>query len=293
MSKINDEELAMIVNNKTYINYLNRLKLIAISLFTWEGLDDIGGDSRFLENVLYDYGKACFIKDDTLGYLTLKVNPHSYYNNYELPTEVEAYSIDYHKDYKLDEIVYIMNNELQMPTVETMELLAYRLYDIDRTIDVNVGAQKSPVLIEGDKQSILTLKNAYMQISGNMPVLFSKKSTDLQSKINAIKTDAPYIVDKLDVHKHEVWNEALTFLGINNANTEKRERLITDEVNSNNELIKYYLNCFYKTRKKACKEINNKFFNGEEKIKITINNDLSKLINIDNNDIIDLGEDDE
>lgn len=291
MKKVKDEELAMIINNRTYDNYYDRLKLIATSLFTWEGLDEIGGNSRFLEQSLFELGKACFIKDEKLGYMTLKANPANYLNNYNLPTEIEAYSINYHKIYKLDEIVYIMNNEMQMPTSSTIELMAYRLYEAQRTIDVNISSQKTPILLEGDTKSILALKNAYMQYSGNMPVLFSKKDFDIGNKVNCVKTDAPFIVDKLELHKHEIMNECLTFLGINNANTDKKERLITDEVNSNNNMIAYCLNTFYKTRKKACDEINKKFFNGKEQVKIVINNDLTSLLNIDKNDIIEGVED--
>lgn len=290
MGKIKDEELAMIINNRTYIDYFNRLKLLAVSLFTWEGLDEIGGNSRFLEQSLFELGKACFIKDDTLGYMTLKANPANYLNNYNLPTEIEAFSINYHKTYKLDDIVYIMNNELQLPTAETIELMAYRLYETERTIDVNLQNQKTPIVFEGDDKSILSLKNAYMKFSGNVPVMFSRKNFDIQSKVNAMKTDTPFLIDKLELHKHEIWNEALTYLGINNANTDKKERLVTDEVNSNNDLIKYYLNCFYKTRKKACDEINNKFFNGKEQIKVTINKNVAELINAGVDGIINMEE---
>lgn len=290
MKKIKEEELAMIINNRTYTDYINRLKLIAVSLFTWEGIDEIGGNSRFLEQSLYELGRACFIKDDKLGYMTLKANPSNYLNNYNLPTKVTAFSTNYNKEYNLDEIVYIMNNELQLPTCETLELMAYRLYETERSIDVNTQNLKTPILFEGDDKSILSLKNAYMKFSGNVPVMFSRKNFDIQSKINCLKTEIPYYIDKLELHKHNIWNEALTYLGINNANTDKKERLVKDEVNSNNDLINFYLNCFYKTRKQACDEINKKFFNGEEKIKITINKDIMKLINNLKNGIINTEE---
>lgn len=276
---------SMTINNMTYINFLDRLKLIATSLFTWEGLDDVGGNSRFLERVLYEEGRACFIQDKDLGYMSLRANPCDKFNVYDLPTEIEANSIGYNKKYKLDEIVYIMNNEMQLPTATTINIMAYRLYETERTIDINLIAQKTPILIEGDSKSILTLKNVYAQYSGNTPFIFGNKQFDISNKLNVLKTDAPYLVDKLEMHKHEIWNDVLTFLGINNANTDKKERLITNEVDSNNQLINYYLNCFYKTRKKACDEINKKFFNGEEKIKIKLNNDVLELLNENKNNM--------
>ena len=281
----------MNVNNMTYADYISRLRLVATSLFTWEGLDEVGGNSRFLEQVLYEDGKACFLKDDEMGYLSLRVNPCDRLNVYRLPIEVMAYSIGYNKKFKFNDVVYIMNNEMQLPTRNTLELIAYRLYETERTIDVNLIAQKTPVLIEGDTKTILTLKNVYQQYSGNTPFIFGCKQFDISNKLNVLKTDAPYLIDKLEIHKHELWNEALTYLGINNANTDKKERLITNEVDSNNQLITFYLNCFYKTRKKACDEINKKFFDGEEKIKIKLNDDVLELLKLNKDDIINVGDD--
>lgn len=296
MSKLNEEKLALIINNRTYTNYLDRLRLVATSLFTWEGLDEKCGvgASRFLEQSLYDNGRACFVQDEKLGFMALKVNPCDKLNVYNLPVKVEAWSIGYNRKFDFDDIVYIMNNELQMPTASTLDLMAYRMFETERTIDTNLIAQKTPVLIEGESKAMLTLKNLYEKYSGNVPFIFGNKEFNLNGKLNVLKTDAPYLVDKLELHKHEIWDEALTFLGINNANTDKKERLITDEVNANNELINFYLNCFYKTRKKACDEINKKFFNGEEVIKIKINNEnlmdyLDIENNIEENEVVDNG----
>ena len=285
MKKMNETDLAMAINNKTYIDYLDRLKLLAVSLFKWKGLDDVAGfgASRFLELSLYENGRACFVKDESKGYLALKVNPMDKLNVYNLPVKVLAWSIGYNKTYAFDDVVYIMNNELELPTANTLSLFAYRLYETERTIDTNLIAQKTPILIEGDTKTILTLKNVYMQYSGNTPFIFGNKQFDISNKLNVLKTDAPYLVDKLELHKHEIWNEALTYLGIDNANTDKKERLITDEVESNNDLISYYLNCFYKTRKQACDLINERY---DLNIEIELNKEITNLLNVSEDDII-------
>lgn len=294
---IKETELSMLNNDATYIDYLNRLRLLATSLFTWENLDKVCGygASRFLEQALFDNGRACFVKDDKVGFMALKVNPSDKLNVYNLPTRVMAWSIGYEKNFDIDDVVYIMNNELQLPTSQTINLIAYRLYETERTIDINLIAQKTPVLIEGDTKTILTLKNVYMQYSGNTPFIFGNKQFDISNKLNVLKTDAPYLIDKLTIHKHELWNEALTYLGIDNANTDKKERLITDEVESNNDLINFYLNCFYKTRKEACDLINEKFLKDSDiKINITLNKEAINLLKQENGDIIndDRGDDD-
>lgn len=280
-----ETDLTMYVNNATYVDYLDRLKLVATSLFTWDGLDDVAGvgASRFLEIALYENGRGVFFKDDELGYLALRVNPNDKFNVYNLPTKVICYSFEYNKEKDFDDVVYIMNNNLQKPTLETLKLFAYRLYEVEATINVNLLAQKTPVLIEGDTKTILTLKNVYMQYSGNTPFIFGNKQYDLSNRLSVLKTDAPYLIDKLTLHKHEIWNEALTFLGVNNANTDKKERLVTDEVNSNNELINYYLNCFYKTRKEACERINEKY---GLNIKIKLNKDVLDLLDTTEEEVI-------
>lgn len=292
MKRINETDLAMMINDRTMIDYQDRLRMLATSLFTWKGLDDVAGTgaSRFLEQALFENGRACFVKDPELGYMALRVNPSDKLNIYQLPTKVEAWSIGYNKQFAFDDIVYIMNNVIQKPTMLSLDLFAYRLYDTERTIDVNLNAQKTPVLIEGDTKTILTLKNVYMQYSGNTPFIFGNKQFDISNKLNVLKTDAPYIIDKLDTHKHQILNDCLTLLGIDNANTDKKERLITNEVESNEDLVNYYLNCWYKTRKQACDEINKKF---KLNIKVVLDEDVIDLIQETENVIIDDGGDDD
>lgn len=292
MSRIKETDLAMMINDDTFINYFNRLKLIAISLFTWRGLDEVAGygASRFMEMNLFDYGKSCFYKDKEKGFMVLRANPDDKYNIYYLPTRIMAWSLGYEKKVDFDDLVYVMNNDLQMPTRETINLMSYRLYETERTIDINLIAHKTPILIEGDTKTILTLKNVYAQYSGNQPFIFGNKQFDISNKLNVLKTDAPYIIGDLEVHKHELWNDTMTFLGINNANTDKKERLITNEVDSNNDLINYYLNCFYKTRKQACDMINEKY--GLD-IKIELNKDVLKLLDENKSDIMNMNRGDD
>ena len=111
----------------------------------------------------------------------------------------------------------------------------------------------------GEEKSILTLKNIYKKYQGNEPVIFGDKNFISDNPIRAISTLAPFIVDKMDIHKQNVWNEALTFLGIKNANTDKRERLITAEVDANDEQINSNLEVMLEARNRACKDINKMF----------------------------------
>jgi hypothetical protein len=274
-------DVAMGANNATFIDYLDRLKLLSTSIFSWKNLDEVAGfgAEQFLEKTLYEYGRACFVNDPKLGKMVLCVNPSDKLNIYKLPTKVQAWSVGYNKEFKFDDVVYIMNNNLQKPTADTIMLIAYRLYETERTIDVNLVSQKTPVLIQGDTKSILSLKQVYEQYSGNTPFIYGNKQFDVSNKLSVMKTDAPYIIDKLTQHKKDLMTEALNFLGIDNFFSDKKERLITAEAEGSEALTNFYLNCFYKTRQEACDLINEKFLSDSDvKIELSVNRkEIAKL----------------
>ena len=161
-----------------------------------------------------------------------------------------------------------------------MELFALRLYEAEQTAMVNIKAQKTPVLLLMDEKQRLTMENIYSQYDGNKPVIFGDKNSLGENVIKAINTQAPFIADKIIDYKKEIWNEALTFLGINNIMVDKKERLITDEANSNNELINLNLQSYLAPREEACRQFNEKFgFTGTDKeISVRVRSDLHNII---------------
>lgn len=179
-----------------------------------------------------------------------------------------------------DECIFVMNNFERIPTISTIGLFALRLYHAERCCDVNINAQRTPVLLLVDEKQRLMLENLYSQYEGNKPFIFGDKYQLDDTLIRSIDTKAPYIVDKLQIYKQQIWNEALTFLGINNLSIEKKERLITDEVNSNNELINLNLQSYLAPRLLACKQFNEKFnFIGTDKeISVKVRSDLHNII---------------
>jgi hypothetical protein len=207
---------------------------------------------------LYTYGRALFIDDPVTGFLNMRCTPSGTLNNYDEPVSYTAYSTIYNREFDRDNCVLIRNNYLERPTDNSIVLFATRLTEAERTIDVNIKAQKTPVLIRCDDKDRLTMKNLYKDYEGNEPFILGGKSLNLEG-LKVLKTDAPFVADKLQNYKHEIWNEALTFLGINNANSDKRERLITDEVNANNEVISINADAMLLTRLEACDLINKRY----------------------------------
>lgn len=255
--KIIEKELT----NLTYLHYYRLLSLLAKSRFKWSGLPN-GIDEKWIEKYLFTEGKCMFYKDATCGFMIAKCNDGGQLNFYDEPTVLRPVATNYNGNsipYENNkECVVIRNNDDEIPTITDIKMYAYRLADISRTIDINISAMKTPVLVTGTKKQMFSLKQVYKQWNGFEPVLFGDNELDSRV-LNVLKTDAPIVFDKLQIEKHAIWNECMTYLGINNANMDKRERLVDDEVQANNEQIELCAEMPLKSRKLACKRINELF----------------------------------
>lgn len=283
---------SLYMNNTTYLDYLNRFRRIALARFEWVNLPT-SMNARWLEMCLFDYGKASLLKDEDLGFINTKCSNNNVINIYGLPSDLDCFSFEYQKWRKLycglneingndpyKEAVLVMNDYDMTPTLSMMGLFAYRLYECDRTCDVNVKAQKHPVMVICDENQRLTMENLYSQYDGNEPFIFGDKNQLDEKNLRAINTNAPIVLKQIDEHKKEIWNEALTYLGINNINVEKKERAVVDEINSNNELVNLNLDVYLKPRQEACRQFNELFgLTGTDKeISVRVNSDLANVI---------------
>lgn len=245
-------------NNATFMQYYNRLTELSISMFEWKNLPPTI-DPRFMELTLFADGQAVFFKDEVLGYLCLQNILGGEFDVYRVPIKRRAYAVNgYQKDLNRDDSVIIFNNYLHTNSMLDVRMFAKRLYNIDRAIDVNANAQKTPILIQCDETQRLTMLNVYKQYQGNEPVIFGDKNLNTNG-VKVLQTNAPYVCDKLYQLKTQIWNEALTYLGISNINVQKKERLITDEVtrNQGGTIASRYSRL--ESRREACKKINDMF----------------------------------
>lgn len=191
------------VNDATYWDYLERLKKIATSMFEWVNLPD-SMDARYLEKCLYYHGTAAMLYDDILGYINTNCASSGQINIYGLPTALNCYSYGYQETRTLytglkysaegnpinengKECILVMNNWERTPTASTLELFALRLYEAERTCDVNIKAQKTPVMLVVDEAQRLTMKNLYNQYDGNEPFIFGDKEALNDGIINTKK----------------------------------------------------------------------------------------------------------
>lgn len=278
---------AILMNNQTYVDYLERMKKVCLSMFEWVNLPD-SCNARFLEMCLYYNGQAALLYDDDYGYINTMAADGGYINIYGLPTEINCYSYRFNQrrglyltdtgGLKGEECILVMNNFERVPTTVTISLFAYRLAEAQRTADTNIKANRTPILITTDQKQYYTLKKMYEEYDGNTPAIFADKNLISPDALKAMKTDAPFLCNDIMQYKREIWNEFLTFMGIQNL-SEKKERLITGEVDSNNELLNLNLQSLLIPRKEACRQFNEKYgLMGSKAIDVRVRSDLYNVV---------------
>ncbi len=273
--------------------YLSRLSELAMSMFDWKNLPD-SVDPRFLEYTLFYEGAVVFFKDEYLevnnsdeGYLALQVALGGNLDIYRVPDMRKAYATNgYQNNLTAKDSVIIWNNMLRMPEYGRMMFYAKKLYEIDRAITINVKGQKFPVAILCDENERLTMKNIYMQYDGNQPFIFGSKDIDLNN-IQVLNTGSPFVADKLQVLKDNIWSEAMTCLGIPNSAMGKKERLVASEAELSMGGTLASRSSRMDMRKKACDEINRMF---GLNISVEYNEDLELDQEKDKSDTEDAGK---
>ena len=276
------------LNNAAYIQYYDRLTELSISMFEWRNLPDTV-DPRFLELTLFANGMAVFFKDED-DYLALQCAISGPLDVYRIPVKRRAYAVNgFNRELDNKNSVIIYNNMLHKNSMLDVRMFARELYNLDRAISVNANAQKTPILIRCTENERLSLENLYMQFDGNKPIIYGDKQLNPNS-LTVLKTDAPYVADKLYTLKTQKWNEALTYLGISNVNITKRERLITDEVtrNQGGTIASRYSRL--ESRRQACKQINLMF--GLD-IQCDYREDYQEIVDAEDSDTINTDERDE
>ena len=256
------KSVAQMANNLTFSYYYYKLTLIARSLFDWENLPN-NMDERWIEKYLFTSGKCIFFKDPTLGFMVAGLAQQGSVNCYGDPTDVYPVAENYvYNGPKLINGVncyVIRNNDLMLPNFPIVRHYSFKLTNIDRAIDTNIEAQKTPILVRCSDREKLSLKNAINQRRDNEPVIWTTDQSNLADMVSTLEINAPPVFKDLQTQKHMILNEVFTDFGINNANMDKKERMVANEVEANNEQVKASEDVMLKAREQACKDINRIF----------------------------------
>ena len=246
------------LNNATYQQYYNRLTELSTVMFEWKNVPDTI-DVRFLELTLFSRGSSVFFFDEELGYLALPVAISGKWNVYNIPKGRRAYASNgYNRTLDDKNSVIIFNNYTHTNSKLDVEMFSRRLYNMDRAIDININAQKTPIMVQCSEQQRAVLLNLYQKYEGNEPFIFGDSNLDW-SGFKVLQTGAPFVAEKIRQEKVQTWNEALTYLGISNTNIVKRERLVSDEVirSQGGTIASRYSRL--EMRRQACDKINKMF----------------------------------
>jgi hypothetical protein len=256
------KSVAQMANNLTFSYYYYKLMLIARALFDWENLPN-NMDERWIEKYLFTSGKCIFFKDPTMGFMVAGLAQQGSINCYGDPTDVYPVAENFiYSGPKLvngENCYVIRNNDLMLPNFPIVRHYAFKLTNIDRAIDTNIEAQKTPIIVRCSDKQRLSLKNAINQRRDNEPVIWTTDQANLSDMVSTLDLNAPAVFKDLQTQKHMILNEVFTDFGINNANMDKRERMVANEVEANNEQVKASEDVLLKVREEACKNINRIF----------------------------------
>lgn len=249
--------LSDLLNDLTFKSLYDKYQLISINAFEWEGLPE-GIEERHIERNLFRHGKAIFFKDPAMSFMCLECQNSGQVNVYGDPLSYVAHGINYHRTYAAEDCVIIENNKLRLPTDPFIMFYVNKMTEAERTMDVNIKACKTPIIFACDDKDVLTFKRIFQQVDGNVPAIFADRGLNLDS-IQSFQTGVKFMGKDLMDYSNSVENKLLTFLGVNNSAVDKKERLITDEANANNQLISEFAELQLEARMRACEAINDMF----------------------------------
>ena len=242
-----------------YMYYIQRLKAIAVSCFQWKDLP-LSVSQRYLEISALRRSFCLFFKDDVLDkFFAMRCILEPPFDNYDIPMNRMAYANNrYRNRLNFTNSVIIYDNYLHEPMWPSLCMFAQQLTNIEITKQINLRAQKTPVLILCDEKQRLTMENLYNKIDCGVPVIFGSKNLDIDG-IKVLNTDAPYLIDKLQEDKINVLHEAFSFMGVGSLEIVKRERYITNEIQASNEGNVAQRANRLKARTEAAEHINDMF----------------------------------
>lgn len=269
---------AMQNSNYKWLMYFDKLMSIALSCYKWEGLPPTV-DERFLELGLFEYGHMVYFNDEILGDLCLNANLIGTFNFYNVPNLRYVYAINGYrrKCYPADSVI-IWNNYLRKPTIGVVRMYVDQLVNLSDTINININAQKTPYMIVTDQNKELSMKNIFNRIVGNEPAIIADKNGLNLDDIKVLKLDAPYLADRMYMLFQNIYNEYLSYLGIENMGLSviKSERLTAAEGIANEGNVESYRNSWLNARQQAADEINRMFGTN---ISVHFNSNLPSMIN--------------
>ena len=265
--RVYEKDIKLTQNGKDNITFyfFNEIMNLFVNRFRYIGLPP-AIEPYFIERVLFFHGLGAFIYDDVAEeYAFMKVNLSGKYDIYNIPQDRWAYANNgYMKEYGKNNSVIMWDSATAFPYYYTATMYAETMANVWRTRDINMFSQRTPVALassDDEKMSYQVLGDEYCNY---VPVIKISDTINIKN-LQAITLGAPYVVDKLEDELTVLWARVLTDLGYESNPSEKRERLISDEVAGNNGHTEGKRNLSLSLRERAI-EACNKLFGWNAKV---------------------------
>ena len=251
---------SQLTNFKTYEMYKRQLLTLAENVFEFKNLPNFI-DVAFLNKVLLRQGSIAFFVDEVMGLLALPYISMGKLDVYSRPVKIQVYGQNgYSKVLNQNEFVIMYDNNGRYPLWLDILQYAERIALDTRTTDINISQQKTPRFWKTSSEKVKSVQDIINNVDGLENTVLSYNNIDLDDT-TLVLAPAPFVADKIDIHKEKDWNEFLRLIGIANMNFQKKERNIKDEVLASQGGTVASRFSRFQPRQNAIDEINKKFEN--------------------------------
>ena len=245
-------------NFATYNMYLRQCLTLAENVFKFKYLSSYI-DVSYLNKTLLRKGSIAFFKDEVLGLLALPYIVIGGLDVYGRPKKIEVIGQNgYRRTLNSDEFVIMYDNNGRYPLYLDICQYAERLALNVRTTDINIAQQKTPRFFKTTQEKEKSIRDLVNNVDGYENTIVTYENMDLD-ETSLVLAPAPYVSDKIDSHKENIWNEFLRLIGISNLSYQKKERNISDEIQAMQGGTIASRFSRFEPRQRAIEEINKKF----------------------------------
>lgn len=245
-------------NFATYNMYLRQLLTLAENVFEFKNLPTYI-DISYLNKQLLRNGSIAFFMDEVLGLLALPYVVVNGLDVYGRPRRIEVLGQNgYRRMLNSDEFVIMYDNNGRYPLYLDICQYAERLALDTRTADINIAQQKTPRVFKTTPEKERSLKDLVNNVDGYENTIITYDNLEID-ETTMILAPAPYVTDKIDLHKQNDYAEFLRLIGISNLSFQKKERNISDEIQAMQGGTIASRFSRFEPRKRAVEEINLKF----------------------------------
>lgn len=236
-----------------------KLMNLAIVRYEWKNLPaEI--EPIFVERSLFYNSIGAFLVDDETGTpCFFNTNLTGNIDIYDFPEIRQMYASNgYWQDYGKENSVIVRDNPTMFPMCIATAMYAERLDNLWKTIDINIFAQRTPVVLASTQETRLSYEILSEKYASYVPIIKVNDTLDLD-KFKAINLNAPYVSDKLQDQIRYTIAQYLTDCGYNNNAQQKKERLVSSETQGNNGEIEGSRNVGLISRKRCADQCNKLF----------------------------------